>query len=152
MQRTFWWRYRDDVISVWMHGQDKLTQSNSSWLFPSTNLMCWTWLCILIMVSLKLCLLETHRQLSLFSALQCAPLPLQNCVPFNVALKMKRNCSSSQFYERRKTEYASYLVQQGYSDTLVQKEFVKVHALSRDSLIYPATVCKSKLPSFSLCA
>ena len=149
------------VGQVGMHGQDKLTEFTDyiNSLYPTIKFK-------LLVSQHQLNVLDLTMHLDndfietvstrnpptaiLFSALQFAPLPFQKSIPFNVAIRLKRNCSS-QFYERRKTEYASYLVQQGYSDTLVKKQFDKVHALSRDSLIHPANVCKSKLSSYSLC-
>ena len=153
---TFWWRYRDDVISIWLHGQDKLTEFTDyiNSLYPTIKFELVVSQDQLNVLDLTMHLdngfietdvyskpTDSHLYLAPSSA---HPSHCKNAIPFNVALRLKRNCSSPLFYERRKTEYASYLVQQGYSDKLVQKQFDKVNCLSRDSLIHPATVGISK--------
>ena len=150
---TFWWRYRDDVISIWLHGQEKLTEFTDyiNSLYPTIKFELVVSQHQLNVLNLTMHLnngfietdiysrpTDSHLYLAPSSAY---PSHCKNAIPFNVALRLKRNCHfvtsllyiyryeyrnsdskllTAQFYERRKTEYAFYFVQQGYNRKLVQ--------------------------------
>ena len=148
---TFWWRYRDDIIDIWLHGQDKLLKFTEyiNSLYPT----------------IKFELVVSHNQLNVLdltlhldngvistdtyskptdSHLYLAPTSAHpshciKAIPYNVALRLKRNCSF-QYLPQRNEEYKSYLVQQGYKASLVNTQFNKVATLDRQDLVKPAAV------------
>ena len=48
---------------------------------------------------------------------------------------MKRNCSDETFFAERKAEYKGYLLNQGYPSKLVNDQFYKASAISRNDLL-----------------
>lgn len=153
---TFWWRYRDDIIDVWMHGLSKLHEFTEyiNSLYPTIKFE-------LVVSQHQLNVLDLTMHLNngfietdiyskptdshLYLAPSSAhPSHCKKAIPYNVALRLKRNCSSSQFLEKRNAEYKSYLVQQGYNASLVEGQFNQIAALSRNELLKPATRNKNK--------
>ena len=104
---TFWWRYRDDMISVWMHGQDKLTEftdyTNS--LYPTIKFELVASQHQLNVLDLTMHLdtsffktdvyskpTDSHLYILVLSSVH--PSNFKNAIPFNLALSLKCNCSS----------------------------------------------------------
>ena len=70
----------------------------------------------------------------------------QHCkksIPYSVALRLKRNCSTKEFLDKRFHEYQLYLTQQGYNKSMVEKQFQKANLISRTELLKPR-VAKNK--------
>ena len=69
-------------------------------------------------------------------------------IPYGIATRIRRNCSSLDSFDKRSVEYQQYLTRRGYKKNLVQKEFDKVRSMSRDSFL--STTEKSKRKVYPL--
>ena len=56
-------------------------------------------------------------------------------IPYGVALRIKRNCSTDQFLNKRCEEYKGYLCSQNYSKELVDRQFEKALSNERSELL-----------------
>ena len=56
-------------------------------------------------------------------------------VPYGVALRLKRNCSSQQVLNQRCVEYKQYLRNRGYPTYLIEKKFNKALNINRSDLL-----------------
>ena len=65
----------------------------------------------------------------------CHPKHVFKAIPFGVATRLKRNCSEETFFTKRTAEYKGYLVNQGYPPKLVNDQFSKASAISRNDLL-----------------
>ena len=63
------------------------------------------------------------------------PSHCKRAVPFGVALRIKRNCSTNDFLQNRCKEYRRYLKSQNYPAELVDKQFDKALSISRSELL-----------------
>ena len=62
----------------------------------------------------------------------------RNCIkaiPFGVAMRVRKNCSTNEEYDRRSNEYQPYLIDRGYNQSEVGKQFEKAKVLSRGDLL-----------------
>ena len=58
-------------------------------------------------------------------------------IPHGVATRLKRNCSTPEFLEKRMAEYQDYLVNRGYNRISVNQQFEKVKSIPRKDLLEP---------------
>ena len=65
----------------------------------------------------------------------CHPKHVFKAIPFGVATRLKRNCSDETFFAERTAEYKGYLLNQGYPSKLVNDQFSKASAISRNDLL-----------------
>ena len=63
------------------------------------------------------------------------PIHCERAVPFGVALRIKRNCSTDNFSQNRCKEYKGYLKSQNYPAEFVDKQFDKVPSIPRAELL-----------------
>ena len=69
----------------------------------------------------------SHLYLSPFGA---HPKHVFQAIPFGVASRLRRNCSEDFSPNNRLDEYKNYLIHQGYSAGLVNKEFTRTAKIS----------------------
>ena len=55
-------------------------------------------------------------------------------IPFGLATRVRRNCSTNEKYDQRSDEYQTYLVERGYNPSEVSKQFEKAKPLPREDL------------------
>ena len=60
---------------------------------------------------------------------------LTTTIPFGVATRIRRNCSTIEKYDQRSDEYQTYLVERGYNQSEVSRQFEKGKALPRGDLL-----------------
>ena len=65
-------------------------------------------------------------------------------IPYGVALRIRRNCSTNASFVKRCSEYKSYLKQQNYNGNLVDKQFEKAMQLEKSDVLKPKTKTKKK--------
>ena len=58
-------------------------------------------------------------------------------IPFGVATRVHRNCSTNEKYDQRSGEYQVYLIERGYKPSEVNKQFEKAKALPKGDLLAP---------------
>ena len=56
-------------------------------------------------------------------------------IPYGVALRIRRNCSTDVFLKKRCVEYKGYLESQGYSADLVDKQFDRALCIERSEFL-----------------
>ena len=66
-------------------------------------------------------------------------------IPFGVATRVRRNCSSSEAFEKRCIEYQSYLINIGYNPSQVKQQFEKVRSIPRENLLVSNTKQSKKV-------
>ena len=58
-------------------------------------------------------------------------------IPFGVATRVRRNCSTIEKFEERSKEYQNYLVDRGYHSSKVKQQFEKAKETPREDLLTP---------------
>ena len=75
------------------------------------------------------------------------PVHCKRAVPFGIALRIKRNCSTDDFLQNRCKEYKAYLKSQNYPAELVDKQFDKALSIPRAELLRrKVKPAKKKIP------
>ena len=65
----------------------------------------------------------------------CHPKHVFKAIPFGVATRLKRNCSDETYFAETTAEYKGYPLNQGYPSKLVNDQFSKASAISRNDLL-----------------
>ena len=135
MKPLLWWRYRDDVFDVWTHGLPKLLEFtkyiNSLYLTIKFELVYSEYTLNVLDLTLHLQdgfsitdiyakPTDSHLYLPFSSS---HPAHCRRAFPYGVALRIRRNCSTDEFLNKRCVEYKGYLKSQGYSAVLVDNQF-----------------------------
>ena len=67
------------------------------------------------------------------------PTHCSKAIPYGVATRVRRNCSTSEAFEKRSLEYQSYLINRGYNPSQVKQQFEKAKSIPRENLHVPST-------------
>ena len=65
------------------------------------------------------------------------PTHCTRAIPFGVATRVRRNCSTIEKFEERSKEYQNYLVDRGYHHSKVKTQFNKAKDTPREDLLSP---------------
>ena len=65
------------------------------------------------------------------------PAHCKTSIPFSVALRLRRNCSTDTTFAKRSDEYRNYLQRQGYKHNLIDKGFHRAALITRSDLLKP---------------
>ena len=71
-------------------------------------------------------------------------------IPFGIASPLRRNCSEDHFLNKRLEEYRGYLVDQGYPEELVSREFSRAAGIPRNNLLQAKVRDSKKIFPFVL--
>ena len=121
-----WWRYRDDIFDLWTQGESKLLEFTNyiSSLYPTIKFEL-----VYSEESLNVLDLTLHLQNGyIVTDIYCKPtdshlyLPFtsshayycKTAIPCEVALRVKRNCSTTEFTEKACSKYKAYFKQQNW--------------------------------------
>ena len=63
------------------------------------------------------------------------PAHCTRAIPYGVALRVRRNCSTDEFLNKRCVEYKGYLKSQGYNADLVDNQFDRTLSIERSELL-----------------
>ena len=63
------------------------------------------------------------------------PFHCKRAIPYGVALRIQRNCSTEEFLVKRSEEYKGYLKRQNYNAALVDAQFEKAFNIERSELL-----------------
>ena len=58
-------------------------------------------------------------------------------IPYGVATRIRRNCSTDETFSKRSVEYQGYLYNRGYNPGLVSQQFEKAQSIPRETLLQP---------------
>ena len=75
---------------------------------------------------------DSHLYLPFYSS---HPPHCKRAIPYGVALRIKRNCSTDEFLQNRQDEYKGYLKSQNYPGDPVDKQFQKALRIPRPELL-----------------
>ena len=68
----------------------------------------------------------------------CHSLHTKRAIPFNLALRLRRICSSDESFTLRANELIQYLNDRGYNLSFLRKEIQRVHAITRNETLKPS--------------
>ena len=147
LKPLLWWRYRDDIFDLWTQGLPKLLEFTDyiNSLYPTIKFELVYSDSFLHVLDLTLHLkdglivsdiyskpTDSHLYLPFSSS---HPSHCKRAIPYGVALRIKRNCSTDDFLQTRCKEYKGYLKSQNYPANLVDKQFDKALEIPRSELL-----------------
>ena len=142
-----WWRYIDDIFIVWTEGEEKLKEF-IDYLNNAHDTIKFT--CkwsdheiefLDVKVLNESGVLETdvfikptdsHQYLHHSS---CHPGACKKSIPFAQAMRLRRICSKSCFFEERVRDLVEFLVGRGYRKAYVEGQVDKVRRMTRDEVL-----------------
>ena len=147
LKPLLWWRYRDDVSDVWTHDLPKLLELTEyiNSLYPTIKFELVYSENSLNVLDLTLHLqdgfiitdiyakpTDSHLYLPFSSS---HPAHCKRAIPYGVALRVRRNCSTDEFFNQICDEYKGYFKFQGYHADLVDKQFDRAINIERSELL-----------------
>ena len=142
-----WWKYRDDIFNLWQQGHDaweSFTEYLNS-LYPTIKFELVYFENKLNVSDFTLHLVDGFIQTDVYSKptdshLYLSPTSANSkhvfrAFPFGVASRLRRNCSEDTFLTKRLQEYSGYLTDQGYSASIVSREFSGATQLPKIELL-----------------
>ena len=151
-----WLRYRDDIFDLWTQGVEKLLEFTNyiNSLYHTIKFELVYSESSLDVLDLTLLLQDGFISTDIYSKPTDSHLYLpynsshpdhcKKAIPYGVALRIRRNCSTNASFVKRCREYKSYLKQQNYNGNLVDKQFEKAMQLERSDVLKPKTKTKKK--------
>ena len=147
-----WWRYIDDIFMIWTEGEDNLKtfinylnsihptikftheySNSSNQSLPFLD----------VQVHLNYNQIQTDLQPKPTDKHQyllkssCHPAHTKRTIPFSLALRLRRICSTDHFFNKRCYELINYLALRGYSRRLLKREVNRVRNISRQEALKP---------------
>ena len=65
------------------------------------------------------------------------PAHVTRAIPYGVATRIRRNCSTDEAFSKRSSEYKGYIYNRGYNPNLVSQQFEKAQSIPRQTLLQP---------------
>ena len=154
-----WWRYIDDIFMIWTEGLENLNTfvnylNNLHPTIKFTSNHSFTNIPFLdVMVSLKDGLIETDlytkptdKHQYLFSS-SCHPHHTKKGIPFGLALRLRRICSTDNTFYFRTKELTSFLIKRGYKHAFIEQQIARATSISRsDALQYNRRKTSNRTP------
>ena len=138
-----WWRYIDDIFIVWTEGEDRLKEF-IDYLNNAHDTIKFTYKWskheidfLDVKVMNESGVLETdvfikptdsHQYLHYSS---CHPGACKRSIPYAQAMRLRRICSKSCFFEKRAEDLVRFLTDRGYKKAYVEDQVEKVRRLTR---------------------
>ena len=136
-----WWRYRDAIFDLWTQGHSKLTDFTrfinslySTIKFTvvssetSLNVLDLTLNLVVGFIHTDIYSKPTYNHIYLLRN-TAHPAHCTKAIPYGVATRVRRNCSTPEAFEKRSREYQEYLINRGYNARKVQEQFNKVKSI-----------------------
>lgn len=155
-----WWRFLDDIFLIWLHGNEALIEF-VNYVNSYHDTIKYTWelsenklpfLDVLVKLENKkistdlYCKPTDTRQY--LDNRSCHPRHVKQGIPYGQALRVRRICDSDEVFERRMKELAGDFVKRGFKNKLVDSQFLKAKAKSRESLLCQENNNNKKQQSF----
>ena len=147
-----WLRYIDDIFMIWTEGLDnlkifidylnnihstiKFTSSHSSTNIPFLDVSVSLTNDGSISTDLYTKPTDKHQHL-LYSS--CHPLHTKKAIPFSLALRLRRICSTDATFHTRTARLTTYLLKRGYNRNFVNKQIRRAATSPANSLYKPKT-------------
>ena len=152
-----WLRYIDDIFMIWTEGLDnlkifidylnnihstiKFTSSHSSTNIPFLDVSVSLTNDGTISTDLYTKPTDKHQHL-LYSS--CHPLHTKKAIPFSLALRLRRICSTDATFNTRAAQLTTYLLKRGYSRNFVTKQIRRAADIPRRLTLQTKDVNKPK--------
>ena len=145
-----WWRYTDDIFMVWTHGEEKLNEFMAH-INSSHNTIKFTHEFSELSISFLdvTVLLDNNNQISTDLYVKstdthqyllhtsCHPYHVKKSIPFSLALRIRRICSTAEKFKQRTSELLEFLCKRGHKRQYVQAQINKAFQIPcRDTLYY----------------
>ena len=142
-----WWHYRDHIVDLWTQGITKLNDFTDfiNSLYPTIKFTIVSSESSLNVLDLTLSLVDGYIQMDVYSKPtdhhmyllrnSAHPRHCTKAIPFGVAIRIHRNCSTIEKYDQSSDEYQTYLIERGYNPSEVSRQFEKAKALTRGDLL-----------------
>ena len=148
-QPFIWWRYIDDIFMIWTRSVQDLNTFTSflNDIHPTIKFTCdhsFTSIPFLdVNVSLRNGKIVTDlytkptdkHQYLLHSS--CHPIHTKRAIPFSLALRLPRICSTNETFTLRTNELIDYLHKRGYNQYFLQREIQRVNNITRTEALTP---------------
>ena len=146
---NLWWRYRDDIFDLWTQGPVKLNELTDfiNSLYPTIKFTLVSSPNSLNVLDLTLNLVNGFIQTDIYSKPtdnhiyllrnSAHPAHVTRAIPYGVATRIGRNCSTDEAFIKRSSEYQGYLYNRGYNPGLVSQQFGTAQSISRETLLQP---------------
>ena len=130
---NLWWRYRDDIFDLWTQGPVKLNEFTEfiNSLHPTIKFTLVSSPTSLNVLDLTLNLVNGFIQTDINSKPtdndiyllrdSAHPAHVTRAIPYGVATRIRRNCSTDETFSKRSVEYQGYLYNRGYNPGLVSQ-------------------------------
>ena len=142
-----WWRYIDDIFLIWTLGEEKLDKfiTNLNSLHPTikfTSERSTTLIPFLdVNIQIKNGKLETDlyckptdkHQYLLHSSSH--PYHTKKSIPYSLALRLRRICSTEIALQKRFEELQHYLVKRGYKERFVKQQIDRTRQILREQAL-----------------
>ena len=160
---THWLRYIDDIFFLWPHDPillpsflDHINKQHNSIKFTMES-----GTPRLPFLDLNLSIIDNKIDIDLYTkptstnpflyAGSCHPASCKKALPYSLALRLKRICSSEQSLKTRLLELRSQLKERGYKDNDINVAFNKVEMKSREDTLQntkgnDTKACTSRIP------
>ena len=147
-----WWRFIDDIFMVWTEGEDNLKtfihylnsiHPTIKFTHEYSNSLHQTLLFLDVQVHFNNKQIQTdlhtkptdkHQYLLKTS---CHPAHTKRTIPFSLALRLRRICSTDIFFSKRCQELINFLQSRGYSRRFLKKEINRVRNIPRQETLKP---------------
>ncbi|KAL9958229.1 hypothetical protein ACROYT_G035215, partial [Oculina patagonica] len=142
-----WWRYIDDIFIVWTEGEEKLNEfidylNNAHGTIKFTSKWSRDEIEFLdVRVINESGKLETdvyvkptdsHQYLHYSS---CHPGSCKRSIPYAQAMRLRRICSKSSFFEKRAKDLVLFLTKRGYKKSYVESQIQRVRSKTREEFL-----------------
>ena len=142
-----WWRFIDDIFIIWTHGEEKLKEFldylnnahrtikfTSKWSMEEIEFLD-------VKVVNESGVLETDLHVKPTDSHQylyhtsCHPKACKKGIPYAQALRLRRVCSKSCFFEKRAKDLIEFLVERGYKRGFVESQIGRARRLPREETL-----------------
>jgi len=142
-----WWRYIDDIFTIWEHGEENLLKfiAHLNSFHPTIKFTCDYSLTSVNFLDVEVIKVrnklvtdlyvkptDTHQYLE---ASSCHVFHSKRSIPYSQALRLNRICSETSFFDKRCNELEKWLMDRGYNDKLVRSQVIKARKFKRKDLL-----------------
>ena len=147
LKPLIWFRFIDDIFFLWTFGRIKLNQfyeqcnnfdphikfeqsvSSSDIPFLDVNVILQDGK---IITDLYTKPTDTHQYLNWTS---CHPRHTKTAIPYSLALRLRRICSTEDFFKKRTDQLHNILLDRGYKEKLIKDSISKARQVSREQAL-----------------
>ena len=153
-----WWRYIDDIFMIWTHSVDDLRtfttylnnihpsiKFTSNYSFTSMPFLDVNESLINGIITTDLYTKPTDKHQYLLQP-SCHPKHIKRSIPFSLALRLRRFCSSDDNFTKRTTELKTYLNKRGYNVSFLVQE-IRVHNIARTAALDSKDTSQTNSPN-----